>query len=278
LTSVVVVSGSVRMEESEGAAVLAPFIEGMKAAGASVELVYIKRLKIKPCMGDFQCWDELPGQCRIKDDMQALYPKLRSADILVLATPVYVPLPGEMQNFMNRLVPLIDPYLLKRGDRTRARPNKGVRIKKIVLVSTCGWWEKGNFGTVVRIAQEFSKDIGIEFAGAVLRPHAQWLARENTKAGDVMMALRMSIILMYEVKIRTFLSFSKISSRSSDTRSSFGVIGTPAQSPLSRRLGWQQYIRRWVRVCGRRTGVLAERMSRRASSYPSASIGDILSA
>ena len=192
MTSVVVVSGSVRMEESEGAAVLAPFIEGMKAAGASVELVYVKRLKIKPCMGDFQCWDELPGQCRIKDDMQALYPRLRSADILVLATPVYVPLPGEMQNFMNRLVPLIDPYLLKRGDRTRARPNKDVRIRKIVLVSTCGWWEKGNFGTVVRIVREFSRDIGIEFAGAVLRPHAQWLAREKTKAEDVMSALRLA--------------------------------------------------------------------------------------
>ena len=183
-------SGSVRMEKSETAVVLAPFIEGMKAAGASVELVYVKRLKIMPCMGDFQCWGELPGQCRVRDDMQTLYPKLKSADILVLATPVYVPLPGEMQNFMNRLVPLIDPYLIRRGDRTRARPNKDVMIKKIALVSTCGWWEKGNFGTVVRIAQEISKDMGVEFAGAVLRPHASLLSREGAKAEDVLRALR----------------------------------------------------------------------------------------
>jgi hypothetical protein len=93
---------------------------------------------------------------------------------------------------MNRLVPLIDPYLIKRGDRTRARPNKDVRIKKIVLVSTCGWWEKGNFGTVVRIAEEISKDMGVEFAGAVLRPHASLLSRKGTKAEDVLSALRIA--------------------------------------------------------------------------------------
>lgn len=190
MTHVVVVSGSVRMEESDGAVILTPFIDGMRAAGATVDLVYVKRLNIKPCMGDFQCWDEIPGVCRIRDDMQVLYPKLKAADILVLATPVYVPLPGEMQNFMNRLVPLIDPYLIRRGPRTRARANKDVRIKRIALVSTCGWWETGNFGTVVRIAKEFSKDIGIEYAGAVLRPHAHLVSRGGRKAENVLKAAR----------------------------------------------------------------------------------------
>ena len=190
MTKVVVVSGSVRMEESEGAVILRPFIEGMRATGASVELVFVKRLRIAPCMGDFQCWDEKPGECRVKDDMQALYPRLKAADILVLATPVYIPLPGEMQNFMNRLCPLIDPYLIRRGPRTRARANEGVMIKRIALVSTCGWWETGNFGTVVRIAREVSKDMGIEFAGAVLRPHASQMRRGGRKAESVLKAAR----------------------------------------------------------------------------------------
>lgn len=190
MTKVVVVSGSVRMENSEGAVILGPFIEGMRASGAEVELVYVKRLRIAPCMGDFQCWDEKPGECRIKDDMQALYPRLKAADILVLATPVYIPLPGEMQNFVNRLCPLIDPYLIRRGPRTRARANKDVMIKRIALVSTCGWWEMGNFGTVVRIVREISKDIGIEFAGAVLRPHASLMARGGKRAEDVLKAAK----------------------------------------------------------------------------------------
>jgi len=110
--------------------------------------------------------------------MQDLYPRLRAAEVLVLATPVYIPLPGEMQNVINRLVPLMDPVLETRQGRTRVRFRKDVKIKKIVLVSTSGWWEMGNFDTVVGIARELAEDASVEFAGAVLRPHA-YLMKED---------------------------------------------------------------------------------------------------
>ena len=47
-----------------------------------------------------------------------------------------------------------------------------MRIGKIALVATGGWWEKGRFGTVVRIAEELAEDASVALAGAVLRPHA----------------------------------------------------------------------------------------------------------
>jgi len=182
LTQVVAISGSVRMEKGNTAIILGPFLDGVKEAGASVELFYAKRLNIKPCIGDFQCWNKKPGRCCISDGMELLYPKLRRADILVLATPVYIPLPGEMQNLINRLCPLAEPILETRDGRTRARLRDDVKISKIVLVSTCGWWEKGNFGTVLRIAEELAKDLSIEFAGAVLRPHANLIIENKEKA------------------------------------------------------------------------------------------------
>lgn len=86
----------------------------------------------------FDCWYKTVGQCIFKDDMQILYHKLRDADILVLATPVYIPLPGEMQNLINRLCPIIEPAFEFREGRTRARFSQEVRISKIVLVSMCG--------------------------------------------------------------------------------------------------------------------------------------------
>ncbi|NIP66973.1 iron-sulfur flavoprotein [Candidatus Bathyarchaeota archaeon] len=183
-------SGSLRMEKGRTAMILNPFLEGMKEAGASVESFYVKRLKIKSCTGCFSCWREKPGECYISDDMELLYPKLRKADILVLATPVYVPLPGEMQNLMNRLVPLLEPFLQMRTGRTRARFRQGVKISEIVLVSTCGWWEKGNFGTVLRIAEEFAEDASVEFAGALLRPHAGFLGENKEKTTDVLEAAK----------------------------------------------------------------------------------------
>src|SRR4030042_5975248 len=127
-------NGSPKMEKGNTAKILTPFLEGMKEAGASVELFYAKRLNVKPCAGDFYCWDKKPGQCHIDDSIQSVYPKLREADILVLATPVYIPLPGEMQNLINRLVPLMDPHLKRRNGRTRARFHSDVKIRKFVLV------------------------------------------------------------------------------------------------------------------------------------------------
>jgi multimeric flavodoxin WrbA len=135
------------------------------------------------------CWYKKPGECCIKDDMQLLYRKLREADILILATPVYIPLPGEMQDFINRLCPLVKPLLEKREGRTRARFHEAVRIQQIVLVSTGGWWEKENFGTVVRIAEELAENTSVEFAGAVLRPHVSLMKQggEVTEEGEAVL-------------------------------------------------------------------------------------------
>ena len=190
MTKVVAINGSPKMEKGNTAKILTPFLEGMKEAEASVELFYAKRLNVKPCTGEFHCWNKNPGQCYIDDRMQPLYPKLRDADILVLATPIYVPLPGEMQNLINRLVPLIDPVLKRRNGRTRARFRADVKISKFVLVSSSGWWEMGNFGTVLRIVKELAKDTNVEFAGAVIRPHASIMTENKEKAEKIFAAAR----------------------------------------------------------------------------------------
>ena len=190
MMKVIAINGSPRMGKGYTALILTPFIHGMMDAGSDIELFYASRLKVKPCAcGEMYCWRKKPGECCIKDDMQLLYPKLREADILILATPVYIPLPGEMQNFINRLCPLINPILENHEGRTRARFHKQVKIRKIVLVSTGGWWEKANFETVVRITEELAKVASVEFAGAVLRPHA-FLMKEKgklTKDGEAVL-------------------------------------------------------------------------------------------
>jgi multimeric flavodoxin WrbA len=190
MTKVLAINGSARMEKGYTKKLLNAFLEGMKETDATIDLVYTKRLKIRPCLGDFQCWYEKVGECIQTDDMQDLYVKLRGADILILATPVYLPLPGEMQNFLNRLMPIVEPILEFRDGRTRARFHDNVRISKIVLVSVGGWWEKANADTVVRIVEEIAKDVGVEFAGALLRPHAFLLNENEEKAKEVLDAAR----------------------------------------------------------------------------------------
>lgn len=172
MSRVFAVNGSPRKEKGNTARLLIPFLQGMQEAGASTEVAYASALDIRPCAcGQLYCWNEKPGECLIKDDMQKLYPKLKTAEILVLATPVYVPLPGAMQNFLNRLVPLMNPVLRDRGGRTRVQLRADVAIRKIVLVVTSGWWEKENCDTVLRIVRELAEDASVEFTGALIRPH-----------------------------------------------------------------------------------------------------------
>lgn len=107
----------------------------------------------------------------------------------MLATPVYVPLPGEMQNLINRPVSL-DPTIRWQNGRTRVKFRPDVNINKIALVSTSGWWEMSNFGTMLRFAKEFAKDVNIEFSGSILRPHANYLDENKEKAEKIFNAAR----------------------------------------------------------------------------------------
>jgi multimeric flavodoxin WrbA len=175
-----VINGSPRMGKGNTALLLSAFIEGMEDAGADVDLVYASKLKVSPCScGRMACWHESPGECCLKDTMQELYPKLWAADHLILATPVYIPLPGDMQNIINRLCPIIKPVLTFRDGRTRAVSRPDVSIKDFTLVATCGWWEVANMDTVVRIVNELAEDSSVPFAGAVLRPHANMMRTKD---------------------------------------------------------------------------------------------------
>ena len=187
MTKALAINGSPRKEKGNTATILSSFLEGLIENGAEVEVVYASKLKPKPCAcGEMQCWYKSPGECCINDEMQSLYPKLQEADHLIIATPVYIPLPGDMQNLINRLCPLVEPYLEFRNGRTRARFRSQVKIKDISLVSTGGWWEKENMSTVVRIVEELAEHASVEFGGAILRPHAFLMKRDGkiTREGE----------------------------------------------------------------------------------------------
>jgi multimeric flavodoxin WrbA len=185
MSKVFAINGSPNQAKGNTAMILAPFLEGLIENNASVDLFYASQLKVKPCScGNLFCWNKTPGECIFKDSMQTVYPVLRASDILVLATPIYIPLPGDLQNFLNRLCALIDPVLTLREGRTRARFRADVHIKTVVLLAAGGWWEKENFDTLIRIVKELAEDASVNFAGAMIRPHAH-LMRNNGQITDL---------------------------------------------------------------------------------------------
>ncbi|MFU8827575.1 MAG: flavodoxin family protein [Brevefilum sp.] len=190
MPKVFVINGSPNQARGNTGMILEPFLEGLKENDAAVELFYASQLKVHPCAcGKIICWNKTPGECVYKDSMQMVYPLLWNTDILVLATPVYIPLPGDMQNFINRLCPLLDPVLSFHGGRTQARLRKDVHLKSVVLLAVGGWWEAENLDVLIQIVQEFALKAGLDFTGALVRPHAHLMRRQGqiTDQGQVVL-------------------------------------------------------------------------------------------
>ena len=62
-------------------------IAGARDAGADLESIVLCDLNIAPCLHCDGCLKE--GRCVVEDDMQRVYPKLREADRLIIAAPVF---------------------------------------------------------------------------------------------------------------------------------------------------------------------------------------------
>jgi multimeric flavodoxin WrbA len=81
--------------------------DGLVAAGANGELVYLPTLQIERCR---QCEDNgwgicrSQGECVIEDDFASVVARIRAADVVVFATPVYFSDQSEsMRAFTDRL-------------------------------------------------------------------------------------------------------------------------------------------------------------------------------
>ncbi|MFZ3148792.1 MAG: flavodoxin family protein [Methanothrix sp.] len=170
---VLALNGSPHMDEGNTAMILNPFLEGMKQSGCEVEVFYTRKLKIGACNGDMSCWFVNPGSCGQKDDMQMLLPKIKEADVIVWASPVYYSgVTGPLKNLMDRQLPIH----LQGGEPKR---------QKIVLVSTCSAWELSTFDPMLlQMKAIYTKPDGsCDFVAALLRPMAEGV-KEMIKAGE----------------------------------------------------------------------------------------------
>ncbi|HYA03958.1 MAG TPA: flavodoxin family protein [Syntrophobacteria bacterium] len=62
---------------------------GARAGGAEVETFFLHDMNIKPCTACDSCRKKADMDCIIQDDMQILYPRLKGADAVVIASPIY---------------------------------------------------------------------------------------------------------------------------------------------------------------------------------------------
>jgi len=172
---VLVINSSPRKNRGATGGILTHFVEGMRNAGAEVDIIYTRDLDIGDCRGCFNCWTSTPGRCIQEDDMSDVLTKFAESDILILATPVYVDgMTGSLKTLLDRSIPLLHGRFELRDDHCRHPLREHVKIGKLVLISVSGFTEMDNFDPLVAHIKAASLNMNREFAGAILRPNA-WI-------------------------------------------------------------------------------------------------------
>lgn len=147
------------------------FLEGAAERGAVFEKIYLNDLEIRGCQGCLSCHKQ--GKCRQDDDMQQVYEKLLSADLWVLATPVYWWGPtSQIKAAIDRM------YAFDYGDN-----RKRVEGKRAVLISA--FFDEPAEATpfLVGMVRSAVSYLNMELAGEVLvRAGKKGEVRSNPEA------------------------------------------------------------------------------------------------
>lgn len=161
MAKIVIVKGSPR--RFGNSAILAEQVAaGAKAAGATVEGFYLHGMDIQPCDACDSCQGVGDIDCIIEDDMQTLYPKLRAADAVVYASPIYwFTVSAQMKLFMDRCYGM--------GSDIDDPEEHALAGKRIGVVLTYGGDDPFDSGAVnaIRMFQDTFNYIPAEIVGMV---------------------------------------------------------------------------------------------------------------
>lgn len=130
--NVLIISTSLR--NNSNSEILAHETEhGAKEAGHEVDFVTLKDKEIKFCKGCLAC--QKLGHCVINDDANEITEKMKNADVIVWATPVYY---YEMSGQMKTMI-----------DRANALFSLDYKFKEIYLIATAADGSEGVAQTVI---------------------------------------------------------------------------------------------------------------------------------
>jgi multimeric flavodoxin WrbA len=116
--------------------------EGLKKAGHEWDVVNVARMNIHGCLACEYCHGKGAGSCVQKDDMQNVYELLKTAEMLVLAAPIYYHgMSGQMKCCIDRFYAVL-------------YPEKPEQLTKIAMILSSGmrqnWSPENNVYCIVK--------------------------------------------------------------------------------------------------------------------------------
>ena len=151
---------------------LSRFLEGASSCGAEVRSINLAELDIDPCTHCDACLED--GECNINDGMQALYREMKTADIIVLASPIhFMTVTAQTKLFIDRCQAIwARKYILGKPPFGDDKPRKGV------FISVGGMKGQNIFDCARITVKALFASLNISYAGELL-------FSEIDKEGDI---------------------------------------------------------------------------------------------
>ncbi|HMK57054.1 MAG TPA: NAD(P)H-dependent oxidoreductase [Dissulfurispiraceae bacterium] len=166
-------------------------LKPVKKAGHEVVLFKLNYMRIKPCQDCGSC--EKSGQCIINDDMGEIYDAIRSADRIILASPIFFfALSAQVKAMIDRCQAFwCEKYLLKRSIAAGPHGRKGLLLlvggmKKEIGATCSDATATAFFRTVSVPKHEVVSALGVDAKGAALE-HPEAL-KDALEAGKRLVA------------------------------------------------------------------------------------------
>ena len=138
-------------------------LEGSREAGAEIESLYVRRLKINGCLECGSCDDT--GECAVRDDMDTVYPLFEEADVIFLASPnFFYNVTAQVKLLIDRSQAMWSKRLLEKTPEQR-RSYDGGKGYLICIGATKG---KNLFVGVELTAKYFFDALDMTYEGGLL--------------------------------------------------------------------------------------------------------------
>jgi multimeric flavodoxin WrbA len=154
---IVVILGSPR-KKGNSSTLAESLIKGAEENGAEVQTFFLQGLDIKPCNACDKCMSNPGTGCVIDDDMQKIYPAVRSADAIVIASPIYwFNISAQTKLFIDRCYALVESH------------GHALTGKKIGLILVYGDADPFRSGAVnaIRTYQDSFRFVGAKISGLI---------------------------------------------------------------------------------------------------------------
>ena len=171
---IIAIYGSPR-RKGNTAILLKKAVEGARDAGADVEEIVLRDLKMSPCLEIFGCTKS--GECRLKDDFQKARDKILASQGLILASPVFFyAVSAHTKILMDRFqslwvkkywidkTPRNDPRITRKGLFISVGATKGKKLFDGILLSVRYFFDTMDMKLWKSLLYR-----GIDFEGDVLK-------------------------------------------------------------------------------------------------------------